>query len=166
MDVAIEENTEEVAITQEPTTPIITLDVQGTQEEDTVTQEPVSLEAMNVAVEESLKEVVVTQEPTTLIVNLEVLEDIVPQEPVLLPLRNFIGLDSNQEGHHKKEILNLTTEVSTLRLEVTKWKIQVEEHHKGMISLSEHRKIIRGLEENWAEERMATEFEKKSYRAI
>ena len=77
-------------------------------------------------------------------------EDTVPQEPVSLPLRNFIDLDSDQEEHHKKEILNLTTEVSTLRLEVTKWKSQVEEYHKGMISLSEHRKIIRGLEENWA----------------
>ena len=72
-----------------------------------------------------------------------------------LPLRNFIDLDSDQEEHHKKEILNLTTEVSTLRLEVTKWKIQVEEHQRGMISLREHRKIIRVLVEKWAEERMA-----------
>ena len=107
---------------------------------------------MDVAVEESLKEVVVTQEPATLIVNLDVQdaqrEDTVPQEPVLLPLKNFIDLDSDQEEHHKKEILNLATEVSTLRMEVTKWKSQVEEYQKGMISLSEHRKIIRGLEEN------------------
>ena len=53
-----------------------------------------SLEAINVAAEESLKEVAVTQEPTTLIENLDVLEDTVPQEPALLPLKNFIDLDS------------------------------------------------------------------------
>ena len=31
----------------------------------------------------------------------------------------------------------------------------MEEYQRGMISLSEHRKIIRGLEENWAEELLA-----------
>ena len=81
-------------------------------------------------------------------------EDTVPQEPVPLPLINFIDLDSDQEEHHKKEILNLTAEVSILRMEAIKWKSQVEEYQRGMISLSEHRKIIRGLEENWAGERM------------
>ena len=110
---------------------------------------------MNVAAEESLKDVAVTQEPTTLIVNLDMLEDTAPQDPVLLPLRNFINLDLEQEGYYKKEILNLTTEVSALKLEVTKWKSQLEEHQKSMIALSEHRKIIKALEERWAEERMA-----------
>ena len=114
-----------------------------------------SLKVVNVAAEESLTDVVVTQEPTTLIVNMDMLEDTAPQEPVLLPLRNFINLDSEQEGHYKKEILTLTIEVSALRLEVTKWKIQVEEHQTSMIALSEHRKIIKALEERWAEERMA-----------
>ena len=70
------------------------------------------------------------------------------------PLRNFIDLDLDKEEHHKEEIMNLTTEVSIMRMEVIKWKSQVEEYQRGMISLSEHRKIIRGLEENWAEERM------------
>ena len=97
--------------------------MQVDQEEDTVTQEPVSLKVMNVATEESLKDVAVAQEPTTLIVNLDMLEDTAPQEPVLLPLKNFIDLDSEQEEHYKKEILDLTTEASTLRLEVTKLKI-------------------------------------------
>ena len=82
-------------------------------------------------------------------------EDTAPQELVSLPLRNFIDLDSDQEEHHKKEILDLTAEVSILRMEVIKWKSQMEEYQRCMISLSEHRKIIRGLEENWAEERMA-----------
>ena len=81
-------------------------------------------------------------------------EDTAPQEPVLLPLKYFIDLNSEQEDHYKKEILDLTTEASTLRLELTKWKIQVEELQKGMIALSEHRKIIKALEEKWAEECM------------
>ena len=149
----------EVAVTQEPATLIVNPDVQAIQKEDTVTQEPVSLEAMDVAVEESPKGVAVTQEPSTLIINSDVQnaqkEDTVPQEPVPLPLRNFIDLNLDQEEHYKEEILNLTAEVSILRMEMTKWKTQVEEYQKGMISLSEHRKIIRGLEENWVEERMA-----------
>ena len=128
--------------------------MQVDQEEDTVTQEPVFLKFMNVAAEESLKDVAITQEPATLIVNMDILEDTAPQEPVLLPLKYFIDLKSDQEKHYKKEILDLTTEASTLRLEVTKLKSQVEELHKGMIALSEHRKIIKALEEKWAEECM------------
>ena len=141
MEVVVEENPEEVVVTQELATPIITSDVQGTQEEDTATQEPVSLEAMDVAVEESPKEVAITQEPTTLIVNPDVQdaqkEDAVPQELVSLPLINFIDLDSDQEEHHKEEILDLTAEVSILRMEVIKWKSQVEEYQRGMISLND-----------------------------
>ena len=68
--------------------------MQVDQEEDTVTQEPVSLKVMNVAAEESLKDVAITQEQATLIVNLDMLEDTAPQKPVPLPLRNFINLDS------------------------------------------------------------------------
>ena len=128
--------------------------MQVDQGEGTVPQEPVSQQAMNTTVEGNLGDVAVTQELVTLIENLDVLEDTVPQEPVLLPLKNFIDLDSEQEEHYKREILNLTAEVSALRLEVTKWKIQVEENQKKMIALSEHRRIIRALEERGAEERM------------
>ena len=109
---------------------------------------------MNTTMEGNPGDVVVTQEPTNLIGNLDELEDTVPQEPVLLPLRNFIDLDLEQEEHYKKEILNLTVEVSALRLEVIKWKSQVEENQKKTIALSEHRRIIRALEEQGAEERM------------
>ena len=35
------------------------------------------------------------------------------------------------------------------------WKSQVEENQKKMIALSEHKRIIRALEEQGAEERMA-----------
>ena len=40
-------------------------------------------------------------------------------------------------------------------MEVANWKSQVEENQKKMIALSEHRRIIRALEEQGAEERMA-----------
>ena len=129
--------------------------MQVDQGEDTVTQEPVPQQAMNTAVEGNPGDVAATQEPTTLIENLDVLEDIVPQEPVLLPLKNFIDLDSEQEEHYKKEILTLIAEVSALTMEVIKWKSQVEENQKKMIALSEHRRIIRALEEQGSEERMA-----------
>ena len=39
-------------------------------------------------------------------------------------------------------------------MEVTKWKSQVEEYQGGIISLIKHKKVIRGLEEKWEEERM------------
>ena len=70
------------------------------------------------------------------------------------PLRNFIDLDPEKEEHHKEEILNLIAEVSILRMEVIKLKIQVEEYQGGIISLIEHKNIIRELEEKWAEEHM------------
>ena len=82
MDVVVEENLEEVAITQELATPKIASDVQGAQKEDTAAQEPVSPGLMDVAIAENQEEVVVTQEPATLIVNLDVQdaqkEDTVP----------------------------------------------------------------------------------------
>ena len=112
---------------------------------------------VDVATKESPEKVSATQEPTTLKIASDVQgaqwgtsSDKVRTEP----LRNFIDLDSDKEEHHKEEILNLTVEVSILRMEVIKWKNQVEEYYRGMISLNEHRNIIRGLEENWAEERM------------
>ena len=63
--------------------------MQVDQEEDTVTQEPVSSQAVNAAAEENPGDVAVTQEPATLIVNLDMLEDTAPQEPVLLPLKVY-----------------------------------------------------------------------------
>ena len=132
MDVAVKESLGGVAVTQEPATLNLASAVQDGQKEDTVTQEPVSLEVMDVAVEKNLGKFVVTQEPATLIVNLDVQddqkEDTVPQEPVPPPLRNFIDWDSDQEEHHKKEILDLTAEISILRMEMIKWKSQVEEY--------------------------------------
>ena len=86
------------------------------QGEDTVTQEPVSQQAPIADMEENPGDVAVTQEPATLIE--EVQEDTVSQETILLPCRNFIDLGAEQEEHYKKEISDLTAEVSALRMEV------------------------------------------------
>ena len=70
------------------------------------------------------------------------------------PLRNFIDLDSDREKHHEEEILNLTAEVSILRMEVIKWKSPVEEYQEAIVSITKHKNIIRRLEEKWVAERM------------
>ena len=80
---------------------------------------------VGVVAEESSEKVATTQEPTPLKIASDVQgaqcgtsSDKVGIEP----LRNFIDLDSDKEEHHKEEILNLTAEVSILRMEVIKWK--------------------------------------------
>ena len=155
LNIAVEGNLGIVAITQEPATKEEDSEMQIDQGEDTVTQEPVPQQAMNTAVEENPRDVAATQELATLMENSEVLENTIPQEPVLLPLKKFIDLDSEQEEHYKREISNLTAEVSALRMEVVSWKSQVEENQKKMIALSEHKRIIRALEEQGAKEHMA-----------
>ena len=75
MNVAVEENPGDVADTQEPTTLEPNSEMQVDQEEDTVTQEPVSQKAMNAAVEENPGDVAATQEPTTLESNSEMQVD-------------------------------------------------------------------------------------------
>ena len=62
MNVTAEENLGDVTATQEPATQELNPEM---QEEDTVTQEPVSLKAMEGDAEESLKGVAATQEPAT-----------------------------------------------------------------------------------------------------
>ena len=69
--------------------------------------------------------------------------------------QNFVNLDSDNEEHAKdEEILKLTKELSILRIEVRKWRSQVERYQEGMVSLAEHRKTIRELKEKWAKELM------------
>ena len=70
------------------------------------------------------------------------------------PLQNFIDLDSDKEEHHEEEALNPTAEISNLRMEVIKWKSEVEEYQEGIVSLTEHKNIIKRQEEKRAEERM------------
>ena len=90
---------------------------------------------MNVVAEESPKKVAATQEPTTL----KIASDVqgaqcgTSSDKVRIePLRNFIDLDSDKEEHHKEEIMNLTAEVSIMRMEVIKWKRQAEEYQGGI----------------------------------
>ena len=65
-------------------------------------------------------------------------------------LQNYIDLDSDKEKYlEEEETLKSTKEISILRMEVIKWKSQVEEYQEGMVSLTEHRKTIGGLKEKW-----------------
>ena len=61
--------------------------------------------------------------------------------------------DTKYEG-----IQRLTQELSLLRIEVRKWKSQVERYQEGMVPLAEHRKTIKELKERWAEELMFQKF--------
>ena len=66
--------------------------------------------------------------------------------------QNFINLDSNKEEHpEEEEIMKLTKELSILRIEVRKWRSQVERYQEGIISLAKHRNTIMELKEKWAE---------------
>ena len=152
MEADAEESLKSIAATQEPATHEADVEMQADQGEDTVTQEPVSQHAPIAAMEENPGDIAVTQEPATLIEEVQV--DTVSQETILLPSRNFIDLDTEREEHYKKEISDLTAEVSALRMEVIKWRSQVEENQKKTIALDEHKRIIRALEEQGAEERM------------
>ena len=79
--------------------------------------------------------------------------------------KNFINLDSDNEEHlEEEEILKLTKELSILRIEVRKWRSQVERYQEGMVSLAEHRKTIRELKEKWVEELMTRKPMRKNYR--
>ena len=101
---------------------------------------------------------IVTQEPTPPEVILEV-QDVqfgTSGDKVCTQLpQNFINVDSDNEEHlEEEEILKLTEELSILRIEVRKWRSQVERYQEGMVSLIEHRNTIRDLKEKWAEELM------------
>ena len=67
-------------------------------------------------------------------------------------LQNFINPNSDKEEYpEEEEALNPTAKNAILRMEVRKWKIQVEEYQEGMVSLTEHKKTIRILGEKWVE---------------
>ena len=69
--------------------------------------------------------------------------------------QNFVNLDFDNEEHAEHEEILKLTKISILRIEVRKWKIQVERYQEGMGSLVEHRNTIRELKERWAEEIMS-----------
>ena len=65
-------------------------------------------------------------------------------------------MDSDNEEHAEdEEIIKLTKELSILRIEVRKWRSQVERCQEGMVSLAENRKTIMELKEIWAKELMS-----------
>ena len=69
--------------------------------------------------------------------------------------QNFVNLDSANEDHVEDEgIQRLNQELSLLRIEVRKWKSQVERYQEGMVPLAEYRKTIRELKERWAKKLM------------
>ena len=69
--------------------------------------------------------------------------------------QNFVNVDSDNEEHAEdEEIQRLTKELSILRIEVRKWRSQVERCQEGMVSLAEHMKTIMELKEIWVEELM------------
>ena len=113
---------------------------------------------VEVVAEEILGRDVVTQEPTPPEVTSEVqnVQCGTSGDKVWTELpQKFINLDSDKEEHPKEEeILNLTKELSVLRMEVRKWRSQVERYQEGMVSLTEHKNTIKGLKEKWAEELM------------
>ena len=62
-------------------------------------------------------------------------------------------MDSNDDENVGDErIQRLIKELSLLKMEVKKWKRQVDKYKEGMIPLVDHGKTIRELREKWAEE--------------
>ena len=86
---------------------------------------------MDVVFEESPEKVVVTQElaPPEIASDVQDVQCGTSGDKVWIdPLQNFIDLDSDKEEHHEEEALNPTAGISIMRMEVRKWKSQVEEY--------------------------------------
>ena len=128
-------------------------------------------------VETLIEEDVVTQEPTSprevaeVPMQAETVETLI-EEVVTLPVHNvqaetsngkvntqfsqkFVNLDSDDEENAGDErIQGLIKELSLLKMEVKKWKRQVDNYQEGMIPLIDHEKTIRELREKWEKELM------------
>ena len=153
--------THEYVSTQEPTSsPLdVGVDKKAFQEEGVVTQEPTSSELI----------IEVHQQE-------EVVEPLVAEEVVSLPIQNnqdetldnkvwtqssqeIFNLDYDEEKDAGEEnIQGLIEELSLLKIEVNKWKGEVDRYQEGMIPLVQHRNTIRELREIWAEELMFHKF--------
>ena len=67
--------------------------------------------------------------------------------------QEFVNLDSNEEKDMGEEnIQGLIEELSLLKIEVNKWKSEVDRYKKGIIPTVQHRKTISELREIWVEE--------------
>ena len=63
----------------------------------------------------------------------------------------FLDKGKGEDKRGKKE-QELEKKLYLLQLELSKWKYRTILMEKGMISLSEHRRIIQELKDKWAEE--------------
>ena len=64
-------------------------------------------------------------------------------------------MDSDdEENAGEKRIQGLIKELSLLKMEVKKWKRQVDKYQEGMIPLVDNENTIRELREKWEEELM------------
>ena len=62
-------------------------------------------------------------------------------------------MDSDDEENSGDErIQGMIKEISLLKIEVKKWKMQVDKYQEGMIPLTDHEKTIKELREKWEEE--------------
>ena len=78
--------------------------------------------------------------------------------------QNFVNLGyDDEENVGDERIQGLIKELSLLKIEVKKWKRQVEKYQEGMIPLADHEKTIRELREKWSEELM---FQKSRWEEI
>ena len=67
--------------------------------------------------------------------------------------QEFVNLDSDEEKEAGEEnIQGLIEELSLLKIEVKKWKSEVDRYQKGVIPIVQHRKTINELRERWEEE--------------
>ena len=97
----------------------------------------------------------------------KVVGPLVEEEVVSLPIQNnqaetlgdkawtqsfeeFVNLDSDEEKDvGEGRIQGLIEELSLLKIEVKKWKSQVDRYQKGMIPLVQHRNTIKELMVRW-----------------
>ena len=99
----------------------------------------------------------------------EVVEPLVEEEAVSLSIQNnqaetldnkvwtessqeIFNLDSDEEKEAGEEkIQRLIEELSLMKIEVNKWKSEVDIYQQGIIPIAQHRKTISELRERWAE---------------
>ena len=119
---------------------MVEVDVGEIQRGDAITQEPAPTEVISEVTMQAVQDVQIGASD----------DKVWTQLP-----KNFVNWDSDNEDHIENEGIQRTTkELSILRIEVRKWRIQVERFQEGMVSLPEHRNTIKELKERWAEELM------------
>ena len=73
--------------------------------------------------------------------------------------QDFVNLDFDEEKDAGEgRIQGLIEELSLLKIEVKKWKSEVDRYQKGMTPLFKHRNTISELRERWEEELIFQKF--------